>query len=395
MKILLSNKFYYHRGGDCTYTINLASLLKQQGHEVAIFAMQHPENIETPWDSYFPSEVKFSPNLKAIEAILRPFGTKEVVTKFTALLNDFKPDVLHLGNIHSQLSPVIAKTAHERGIKVVWTLHDYKLLCPRYDCLRNDKDICELCFKAKKQVLKNKCIKNSLTGSLIAYQESIKWRREKLEKYTDTFICPSQFMYNKMVQGGFNIEKLYPLHYAIDISQTRKEYYIKEHYYCYLGRISHEKGIETLINAAKQLPYELKIIGRGPLEEELKKQSKDYSNINFVGYKQWSEIKEIVEKAQFIAIPSEWYENYPLSVIESQCLGTPVLGANIGGIPEMIEEGKNGMLFESRNIEDLKDKIQRMFSMDFDCRSIAETAQQRYSGENHYKELIKIYQSIV
>jgi len=339
MKILLANKFYYPRGGDCIYTINLEHLLKQHGHEVAIFAMQHPENIKTEWEKYFPNEVKFAPNSKAIEAVLRPFGTKEVKLKFNALLEDFQPDVVHLNNIHSQISPIIAQIAHEKGIKVIWTLHDYKLLCPRSDCFRNNKETCELCYVDKKQALKNRCMKNSFMGSLIAYKEAMKWSREKLEKYTDTFICPSQFMKNKMGQGGFDAEKFHVICNFIDIEKTRKDDYTKEDYYCYVGRLSHEKGTETLINAAKKLHYKLKIVGDGILKETLIQKSKN-ANIEFVGYKQWDEIKKIIGKARFMVTPSEWYENYPLSIIESLCLGTPVLGAKIGGIPEMIEEWK-------------------------------------------------------
>lgn len=138
MKVLLVNKFYYYRGGDCICTINLEALLKENGHEVSVFAMQFSENLPTPWSKYFPSEIKFKPGIGMIEAFTRPFGTNEVKTKFNALLDDFCPDIVHVHNIHSQLSPIVIEIAHKRGIKVVWTLHDYKLLCPRYDCLRNN-----------------------------------------------------------------------------------------------------------------------------------------------------------------------------------------------------------------------------------------------------------------
>jgi glycosyltransferase involved in cell wall biosynthesis len=300
--------------------------------------------------------------------------------------------VVHLNNIHSQLSPVIAQMAHKKNIRVIWTLHDYKLLCPRYDCLCKGIDICEKCFTDKKHVIKKRCVKNSLVASSIAYLEAAKWNRQKLEEYADAFICPSQFMYDKMRQGKFYAEKLYNLYYGIDVNRTKlSDYNVKENYCCYLGRISHEKGIETLIDAIKQISYKLKIIGGGPLKENMEAKSKKYSNIEFVGYKQWNEIKDIVSKSCFIIVPSEWYENYPVSIIESLCLGTPVLGANVGGIPEMIDEGQNGILFESRNVEDLKDKIQQMFTMQFDYKSIAEVAQEKYSGENHYNELLKIY----
>lgn len=391
MKILLANKFYYRRGGDCIYMLNLEQLLKTHGHDVAVFAMDYPENIETVWKRYFPNEIKFTPGVGMLETFMRMFGLGEVKRKFNFLLNDFKPDVVHLNNIHTQLSPVIARLAHKRRTKVIWTLHDYKLLCPRYDCLRNGNEVCEECFVDKHKVLEYKCMKNSNLASMLAYKEGMKWSRKKLEGYTDVFICPSQFMYNKMAQGGFDRKKMYTLCNFIDIERTRRDSYDKEDYYCFIGRLSFEKGIETLIEAARTLPYHLKIIGGGPLADILKEKAKG-ANIEFTGYKEWPEIKEIVGKARFSVVLSEWYENNPLSVIEAQCLGTPVLGANIGGIPELIKEGVNGMCFESRNIMDLKNKIEKMFILNVDYKQLAKSSQIRYSSEKHYNELLELYQ---
>ena len=390
MKILLANKFYYRRGGDCIYVLNLEQLLKENGHEVAVFAMRHAENLQTLWAKYFPSEVEFSPGLKGIEALLRPFGTLEIKTKFNSLLDDFKPDVVHLNNIHSQLSPAIAEIAYHRGIKVVWTLHDYKLLCPRYDCLRNGEMICEKCFIDKRNVLKSRCMKNSLLASAVAFFEAVKWSRKILAQYTETFICPSEFMASKMRQGGFDKNKIATLCNFIDTEKTKRADYNKSDYYCYVGRLSPEKGIETLLNAANRLPYKLKVIGGGNADGKNVTRKASTDNIEFLGYKNWDEIKEIVGKARFVVLPSLWYENNPLSVIEAQCLGTPVLGADIGGIPELINIS-NGMLFESKSVEDLKDMINKMFKSNFDYEKIANDAHQRYSAERYYDELIKIY----
>lgn len=384
MKILLSNKFYYRRGGDCIYMLNLEQLLKEQGHDVAVFAMDYPENIDSNWKKYFPS------NMSKFMAFTRPFGSHEVIRKFNALLNDFKPDVVHLNNIHTQISPVIAEIAHKQGIRVVWTLHDYKLLCPRYDCLKFGETVCEECFNGDKTPCKTyKCMKGSALASLIGYKEALQWNRERLEVCTDLFICPSQFMADKMIQGGFRKNKMKTLCNFIDIEKCKRNNYDKEDYYCFIGRLSHEKGVKTLIEAANQLPYKLKIIGGGPLADELEKRAARH--VEFVGFKQWDEIKEIVGKARFSVIPSEWYENNPLSVIEAQCLGTPVLGANIGGIPELIENGVTGMTFKSKNADELKKKIQLMFDADFDYRSIAQKAMERYNAENYYKEIMKLY----
>ena len=392
MKILLANKFYYRRGGDCIYMLNLEKLLKAHGHEVAVFAMDYPENLDTPWKKYFPK------NMSKLMAFTRPFGSHEVKSKFKKLLDDFKPDVVHLNNVHTQLSPVMAELAHQRGIKVVWTLHDYKLLCPRYDCLKNGNTICETCFNGdKKACLDNKCMKGSKLASFIGYKEAVVWNRERLEACTDVFICPSQFMADKMVQGGFSKSKMQTLCNFIDVekckfSSTDGTDYTddvellpkKEDYYCFIGRLSHEKGAKTLIEAANQLPYKLVIIGGGPLMNELKAVAN--TNLEFVGFKQWDDIKQLVGKARFSVIPSEWYENNPLSVIEAQCLGTPVLGANIGGIPELTD-----YTFSSGNIADLKTKIEKMWNSELDYQQIASDAQHRYDAETYYDKLINIY----
>ena len=390
MKILLANKFYYRRGGDCIYMLNLEQLLKAHGHEVAVFAMNYPENLDTPWKEYFPQ------NMSKLMAFTRPFGSMEVKRKFKRLLDDFKPEVVHLNNVHTQLSPVMAELAHERGIKVVWTLHDYKLLCPRYDCLKNGNVVCEICFNGnKKACLDNKCMKCSKLASFIGYKEAEVWSRERLAACTDVFICPSLFMADKMVQGGFSKEKMTTLCNFIDVEKCKfanandtaemNRLPKKEDYYCFIGRLSHEKGAKTLIEAANMLPMKLKVIGGGPLMEELKTMAHD--NIEFMGFKQWDEIKTLVGRARFSVIPSEWYENNPLSVIEAQCLGTPVLGAMIGGIPELTE-----YTFCSGNIADLKAHIEEMWNNVFDYRMIAKEARERYDAESYYKKLINIYQ---
>jgi len=390
MKILLANKFYYRRGGDCIYMLNLERLLKAHGHEVAVFAMDYPENLETLWKKYFPK------NMSKLMAFTRPFGSSEVKSKFRKLLDDFNPDVVHLNNVHTQLSPVIAELSHEHGIKVVWTLHDYKLLCPRYDCLKNDNTICETCFKGdKKACLDNKCMKGSKLASFIGYMEAVTWSRERLEACTDVFVCPSQFMADKMVQGGFSKSKMKTLCNFIDVEKCKFPHTdlvdsgslpTKGDYYCFIGRLSHEKGVKTLIEAANQLPYKLVVIGGGPLMDELKAIAN--ANIEFVGFKQWDDIKQLVGKACFSVIPSEWYENNPLSVIEAECLGTPVLGAKIGGIPDLTD-----YTFCSGNVVDLKDKIKKMWNISFDYKKIASESMAKYDAENYYRQIMEIYKS--
>lgn len=385
MRILLCNKFYYRRGGDCIYTMNLEQLLKAHGHEVAIFAMQYPENKRSEWERYWPS------NMSKADVLTRPFGAKEVRRKFTKLMDDFRPDVVHLNNIHTQLSPVIAKIAHERGARVVWTLHDTKLVCPCYTCTR-DRQWCEECFADKKAVIKHRCMPGGLPGAVIGYLEISKWNKDRLQEYTDLFLPPSQFMKDTVVKGGYNPDKFRVLCNFIDVEKCKNPSFEKKDYYVYLGRVNEVKGVRTLCRAASQLPYRLVIIGDGPLNEELRTKSEESgAPIEFKGQMQWDEFRPLLEGARFMVLPAEWSENNPLTVIEAQSLGTPVLGARIGGIPELIEEGVSGMTFRSGDVEDLKAKIRLMMEATFDYRSLAESSQARYNSEAYYEKLMEIY----
>jgi len=431
MKILLANKFYYRRGGDCIVTMNLEELLMAKGHEVAIYSMDYPENVDSSWKKYWPSK------MSKVDAFTRPFGAKQVREGFTLLLEEFKPDVVHLHNIHTHLSPVIAEIAHEKGIKVFWTLHDTKLVCPCYTCMRYKKthpnppyeggdchpeekrlksessapkmEWCEECFTDKKAVIKHKCMPGGVIGSTIGFFEQKMWNKDRIQACTDLFLPPSKFMMDTCVRGGYDADKFKVLCNFIDVDKvldapihkglTGEEVKrLKGDYYVFLGRVTEVKGIRSLCEAASQLPYKLKVIGGGDILEELKA---EYPCVEFLGQMNWDEFRPILEGAKFMVLPSEWSENNPLTVIESQSLGTPVLGARIGGIPELITSNENededenyvpnGMTFTSGDVEDLKEKIQLMWDAEFDYEAIAKDAVDRYSSEAYYEKLMKIY----
>ena len=397
MRILLSNKYYYPRGGDCIHTIQLKGLLEQNGHEVAVFSMHYPSSIESKYSNYWPSEISFSTKspMRLIASLFRPFGTTEVESKWNTLLNDFKPDIVHLHNIHSQLSPIIAKLAREKNIPVVWTLHDYKLLCPAYTFMDSSAAICEDCLKNPDSVIAKSCIKGSKLASYLGYYESKKWNLARLENYTRFFIAPSLFMKSKMVQGGYREGKILQLYNFADndkfnnrIIKSRSTDVI------YVGRLSREKGVETLCQAfLKTKEGILTIIGDGS-EKEILEKSYLSDRIRFLGFQPWNVIKDYLSQASFMVIPSEWYENNPLTMIEAFALGTPVLGANIGGIPELIEENKNGMIFQSGDISDLKEKIDEMLlKNDWDYEDISREASRKFSESNYYQRLLDLYQT--
>ena len=393
-KILIVNKFYYQRGGDCIYSLNLERMLAAHGYEVAFFSMHYPENEESRYSSYFAPQVDFSGGVRnKISAVKRILGMGDVVSRFKRILADFRPDVVHLNNIHSYISPVVGALAKKAGCRVVWTLHDYKLLCPAYACLRGGEP-CELCYSDKSQVLKHRCMKGSLAASALAYIEAKKWNRGTLERFTDAFVCPSSFMRDKMLLGGFNADKLKVVCNFIDPVKIDRLSSLdctqKADYYAYVGRLSQEKGVETLLKAASELPYKLKVAGGGPLAEEMKDKYAG-ANVQFLGHIDAEAVSELLAHARCVVTPSECYENNPLSVIESLCAGTPVVGARIGGIPELVKP-ENGLTYTPKSVKELSACICKvMESADYDYASIARASRKAFSAEVHMSLLEKVY----
>lgn len=368
----------------------------EHGHSVRVFAMQYPDNIDLQESSSFAGEVRFTGSMsEKIAGIKRILGLGNLKSKIIEVLDDFKPDVVHLNNVHSYLSPLIGEIASERGIRVVWTLHDYKLLCPSYSCRRPDGEICEECLHGPLQVIRHKCMKGSAVQSLIADIEARCWNRKRLEKMTNTFIAPSFFMRNKMLEGGFSHLKVKTLHNFIDpLKAGRLAAAVKdrrEDYFCYIGRLSEEKGVETMLKAASEADVKLKIAGDGPLMPQLTSRYASYPGIEFLGHLDAEGVMELLSNARAAIVPSEWYENNPLSVIEALCSGTPVIGANIGGIPELISDA-DGILFSPGNAEELQGILKGFDKRHpFNYKDISARAVEKFSRDRHYKELIKIY----
>ena len=392
-RVLLVNKFYYPRGGDCIVVLNTEALLRDNGVEAEVFAMKYPQNLMARYQDMFASEVTFGGGLgNQVRALKRTLGYGDVRAGFEAVLDEYKPDVVHLHNIHSYLSPVMGELAHKRGIRVVWTLHDYKLLCPRYDCLLDGKP-CERCFSGgKHHVISHRCMKGSLPASAVAWVEAMKWNRRKLEDFTDVFVCPSEFMAAKMRAGGFDPARIKVLNNVIDPVKFEQYKAIDKSaphgdYCCYVGRLSHEKGVDDLLEVASRLPYRLKVAGGGPLEEELRAKYASCGNIEFLGMLDAAGVVNVLTGAKLCVIPSQWYENNPLSVVESLCAGTPVAGARIGGIPELINS-ENGVVFQPFDKEALSAAITSSMAREWDHQGIANNALERFGFKSHLDSLL-------
>lgn len=394
-RILLVSKFYYTRGGAEVVAINMANDLAKRGYEIGVFTMDYPQNL-SPANFYTASQVDFSGGLiDKLKFAMRTMGYNGIKSSFKRALQEFKPDIVHLHNVHSYLSPVVVKLAKEYGCKVVWTLHDYKLACPAYSCLNRGR-ICEKCFTSKINVVKERCFKENLPASVLAYFEAVKWNVKKLQRYVDYFVCPSAFIKRQMLKAGLQEEKLKVVCNFVDpikldqlkraeIPDTRDDFYV------YVGRLSEEKGVATLLKAAKDLPYKLKLVGGGHLYDGFIAEYGNCDNIEFMGHQPAEKVAEILLSAKCLVLPSECYENNPLSVIEALCAGIPIVGANIGGIPELID-AEWGETFESGNVEDMQQAIIRVMAKEkYDYKSIAKRSQERFSFETHFKQLKELY----
>ena len=411
MRVLMINKFLYPNGGSETYIFKLGAFLQEQGHEVQYFGMEHKDRCVGNRVNAYTHTMDFHGG-GGLSKILYPIKTiysSEARRKIRLVLDDFKPDVCHINNFNYQLTPSIileiVKWRKESGRKcrIIFTAHDYQLICPNH-MLNNPitHKNCEKCLGGHfLNCIKGRCIHGSAARSAAGAMEAVFWNRYGVYRYIDTIICCSRFLKDKMDSNPMFAGKTTVLYNFTDHAEWRGFDEAaggakKKDYVLYFGRFSEEKGIGTLIQVCRELPeVSFVFAGTGPMEKELS----EVPNINDVGFQSGDALEKLIRQARFSVYPSEWYENCPFSVMESQMYGTPVLGSDIGGIPELIRtgttaEGATGELFRSGDKEALKEKIRRLWTdrklteaYAENCRNIAFD-----SVEAYCRKLMKIYQ---
>ena len=364
MKILMVNKFLYPRGGAETYVLKLGRMLSQLGHDVQYFGMDHPDRVVGNEINCYTSQMDFhGANVFAkLTYPVRIIYSSEARKKIRKVLDDFQPDVCHLNNFNYQLTPSIIleirKWERQRGgsCKIVYTAHDPQLVCPNHMCMNpGSRQICQKCLTGDyRNCLRGKCIHNSYARSSLGALESWFWHRTGVYRQLNVVVCCSHFMKTLLDADPVLSTKTVVLHNFVEDAEPMAVQ--KKDYILYFGRYAQEKGLLTLLAAAKQLPdVPFVLAGSGPMEGVLNELLKDIPNVRNVGFRQGEALQRLIREARFTVIPSEWYENCPFSVLESISCGTPVLGADIGGIPELIQG--NGALFVSGNSGDLTEKI--------------------------------------
>lgn len=396
MKVLLVNKFLYPKGGAETYTFKMGAMLEEHGHAVQYFGLGNPANTVGNNAGAYVTDMDFGKGVrKNLTAPFRIIYSAEAKKKITKVLYDFQPDVVHMNNIQFHLTPsiILGVEAYRkktgRNVKIVYTAHDYQLICPSHGLFDTDIKICEKCLGGNyTHCLRTKCMKNSRAKSLLAMLDAYYWKVSKAYSYIDTIVCPSRFLKAKLDTQPRFAKKTVAIHNFIEPREAldvEKGDYVLE-----FGHLSRDKGTLTLLEVAKKMPsVRFVFAGYGAAEPEIAK----VANAEFVGFKTGTELKELIAKALCSVYPSEWYENCPFSVIESQMYGTPVIGSRMGGIPELIREGQTGLMFTAGDPEDLEAKLRYLLETPGVLAQFTENCKgvTFETPESYYQKMLKIY----
>ena len=404
MRILQINKFLFQFGGAERYMFELSRLLQQNGHEVSFFGMQHPRNVDSEDAQYFVSRVDYRRTSAAYRLRTFPRTLGKTVYSFESrrrlrkMLRARKPDLAHVHLISHHISPSILDELKSHRIPIVHTVHEYKLVCPSYHLYLHDTaQICERCLGGNYfHAIAQRCVHGSLAGSTLAAAAQYLHRGLGIyEKNVDLFMSPSQFMADKLVSGGVVAEKIRVLKLWIDPDAYEPQYR-PGGYVIYFGRLSPEKGVGTLLAAMSRLRHlRLVVVGDGPDREPIEQviRSKRLTNVECTGFRDGTPLRELVRNAAFAVVPSLWYENSPLVVYEANALGKPVVASRIGGLPEDIEDGKTGYLFEPGNVDELAHRVQSLAADRGKCEEMGRCAHARLrrTCQGHYHALMDLY----
>ncbi len=419
-KLLLINKFYHDigpAGGVGRYLVQEEEDLLKAGWDVIPFAMADEHARPSPWDKYFVKARDYSKPRFGIEAAgdaLSLIWNREAARNLEDLIQETRPDVAHLHNIYHHLSPSILPVLKRHGIPVVMTLHDLRLLCPAIHMLRQG-EVCEDCKGGQLQnAVLGRCVKESRAASALAAVETFLHRsRGMYEGTVGQFLCPSACYKEKFAQWGFPEHHLKHLPNFVDLdfwhpnqipTTQAKDSYL------YFGRISREKGLRTLLDAhaiweqkfrdgeTSTPPLNLLIAGSGPCEENLKVHVAhlELKTVEILGPLNITELRQALARAKFSVLTSEWYENGPMAALESLAAGIPLAGTDIGGIPEMIEDGQTGVIMPARNPEGIYKGLRRAANLPASAPVAARKwAEKNASRQNHMVQLEALFIKLI
>lgn len=391
MKILLIHNFYRYRGGEDRYVHILEETLNKKGHHVARFF----------YDSRSIREFNI---FKKWLIPLKLFNSSSINKKLEAVLENEKPDLAVVHNLPPLLSLSLLKVLKRHRVPILKRLENYKFLCLNGLFLRNDFTVCEKCkYGNFFHGILHRCYQRSFFNSMgIALAEWFHRRKKTVLRTVDMFLASSEFVKSRFVEAGFPGDKIAVHPNFLDFEPLESPKPAGD-YAVFVGRLSKEKGLLTLLKAFEDLrDLPLRILGEGPLEKELKEfaQSRQMGHVSFEGFIDGEKKREIISGARFLVFPSECYESFGYSIIEAHACGVPVVASGIGGAKELLLEGKNGFLFETGNPGDLRLKLSMMTALKEE--ELAEMkhfallrVRELYTGETGYVHLSKLFDRLL
>lgn len=406
MRVLHVNKYLHRRGGADAYCLGLADLQRNRGLQVDFFAMSDPDNEPSTYSEWFPRHAELSPPYGGAKHRVLTAGrmiyNAQAARGMSRVLDSFQPDVVHLHNIYHQLSPSILGPVRDRNIASVMTLHDYKLACPSYRMLDHGR-VCDACINGGfRQAVRRKCKDDSFISSGLLAVESAIHRRLGSYDSVGLFICPSTFLRDTVARAGIDPGRLRVAANYVDVSGAVLKTSAGGPV-LYSGRLSEEKGVDVLLGAAQRLPpgTTLRILGDGPARSELEAAAANSggASVEFVGHVSPSSVRRHLAEASVLVIPSRWNENQPLTVLEAFAAGVPVVASEIGGLPEMIRPGVDGLLVQPNDPEQLAHALRTLMNAPEWAlemgRSGRRRAEEEFGPAQHLDRVRSLYESLL
>lgn len=410
MRLLGVHRLHHRKGGAEGVHLDHLALFRERGWDCAEFSMRHPDNEPSAWADYFVDEFAPPPGLAGIAALPRYFHSAQARNNFTRLLDDFRPDVIHAHGIYHHLTNAILKPARERKIPIVYTLHDYKLICPSYHFYTEKLGVCERCRGGRQwNCLVHRCTHGTLAmDAVYALDGLVQWHGGALKNAVERYVGPCEFIVDKFAEHGFAREKLRCVPNFFEstddapaapaaIAALREKF---GRFVLFFGRLSAEKGVDVLIAAAARAKTPLVVVGDGPKRAELEAQARALNYpVHFTGHLKGAALWAHVEACEAMALPSVWYEIAPKSILEAQARSRPVIATTIGGLPEMVEDGATGFLATPSDVASLEQCLRRLAAMAPEeiaamgarAREIALT---RFTRARYYDSMLDIYREI-
>ena len=395
--------YYYRRGGAEAVMLDQNELLESAGWKIIPFAMEYEKNFDTEYDDYFVEEIDFATQYAPVEKVrkaVKSVYSLEARREIGRLIDDVRPDIVHAHNVYHHLTPAIFGAIKKKGVPSVMTVHDLKIGCPSKLMLAPD-GVCERCKGGKTwNAVAQRCQKDSRAlSAVVALETTLHNVLGSYRKNVDLFILPSHFHTNKLVDWGLPKEKARYLPNAVDVSELVPDYTPGERF-VFVGRLSEEKGLLTFVKAVGASGTKATIVGTGPQEDELRQTVEATgADVEFAGYQTGDPLFELIRGARALVLPSECYENAPVVLLEAYGVGTPVLGSDLGGIPELIRPDETGLLATAGDVESFATQLRAYDDMpDATISAMGRAGRQfveeRFGRDLYLQGLLDIYREL-